>query len=136
VSLINKKILNLQFTTRAVVLLSTAMLLASTVMIDVQAQPDPEVAIDRAFRFESSSRQGALIASLKGWMGSYQRIIKEENNYLAIFDRGSIPVGATFTTSGSLETILFGCPKSKSISINDAPEGIRQELSKCAGFKS
>lgn len=115
---------------------SCTALLALLLAPHVQAQPDPEVVIDRAFRFESSSRQGALIGSLKRWMGPYQRIVKEENNYLVIFDSGSIPVGARFTTSGSLETIVFGCPRSKSLSINDAPEGIRQELSKCAGFKS
>lgn len=113
-----------------------ALLLASPLAIDVQAQTDSAVAIDRAFRYESSSRQGALIGSLKKWMGAYQRIATEDNNYLVIFDSGSIPVVARFTTSGALETIVFGCPRSKSLSINDAPEGIRQELSKCAGFRS
>ena len=130
------KKLKLQLTNRAAMFLSTALLLVQPLATSVQAQPDPEVAIDRAFRYESSSSQGNLIGSLKKWMGAYQRIAKDGDNYLVIFDKGSIPVGAKFTTSGSLETIIFGCPRSKSVSISDAPEVIRQGLSRCAGFKS
>lgn len=130
------KKLKLQLTSRIAMLLSTALLLVQPLTLNVQAQPDPDVALDRAFRYESSSNQGVLIGSLKKWMGAYQRITKDGNTYLVIFDSGSIPVAARFTTSGSLETIVFGCPRSKSLSISDAPEGIRQELSRCAGFKS
>jgi hypothetical protein len=130
------KKLKLQLTHRIGLLLSTAVLLVQPLALNVQAQPDPAVAIDRAFRYESSSNQGLLIGTLIKWMGAYQRIVQDGENYLVIFDSGSIPVSPRFTTSGALETLTFGCPRSKSLSINDAPEAIRQELSKCAGFKS
>ena len=130
------KKLKLQLIHRAAILLSTALLLVQPLAISVQAQPDPEVAIDRAFRYESSSSQGNSISSLKKWMGAYQRISKNGDSYLAVFDSGSIPVNAQFKTNGSIESMSFGCPKSNSLSVSDAPEGIRQALSKCAGFKS
>jgi len=44
------------------------------------AQPAPEVAIDRAFRYESSApnlQSQQMLGSLKNWMGAYQRIRKD-----------------------------------------------------------
>jgi hypothetical protein len=130
------KKLKLQLTNRAAIFLSTALLLVQPLATSVHAQPDPEVAIDRAFRYESSSSQGSMIGSLKQWMGAYQRIAKNGDTYSAIFDSGSIPVNAQFKTNGSIESMSFGCPRSNSLSVSDAPEGIRKALSKCAGFKS
>ncbi len=91
------------------------------------------------FRYESSStsRQGRdLLISFKKWMGTSTRIRTDGNNYEAIFDGGSLPIEAKFKANGSIESLNFGCPISKSLSINDAPEDLRKALSKCAGFKS
>jgi hypothetical protein len=124
---------------RAVTLLSQALLLVLSIELVAQAQPAPEIVLDRLFRNESSapnSQSRQMLVSFKEWMGSYQRIRKEGSGYVAVFDSGSLPLDAKFKANGSIETMTFGCPTSKSLSLSDAPTGIRQALSKCAGFKS
>ncbi len=123
---------------RAVTVLNTA-LLALSIELVAQAQPAPEVVLDRLFRNESSApntQSREMLVSFKQWMGSYQRIRKEGGGYVAVFDSGSLPLDAKFNANGSIETMNFGCPKTKSLSIDTAPSGIRQSLSKCAGLKS
>ncbi len=117
----------------------TALLSISAVATSVRAQPAPEVAIDRMFRYESSAptTQGReLLIDLKKWMGAYQRIRKDGNGYVAIFDGGSLPLDAKFKPNGSVESMTFGCPTSRSLSVSDAPTAVRKALSKCSGFKS
>lgn len=137
-SSIKQKISNLQITCLGLVL-STAPILVQTLAITAQAQPAPEVAIDRMFRYDSSAptdRERQLLANVKKWMGAYQRVRKDGNSYLAVFDSGSLPVDAKFKANGSIESMSFGCPISRSLSVNDAPIELRKSLSKCAGFKS
>jgi hypothetical protein len=115
------------------------MLSISAVAVSVCAQPAPEVAIDRMFRYESSapSTQGReLLIDLKKWMGAYQRIRKEGSGYVAVFDSGSLPLDAKFKPNGSVESMTFGCPTSRSLSVSGAPTSVRKALSKCSGFKS
>ena len=129
----------MQITDRVAMVLFTALLLVQTLSITAQAQPAPEVAIDRMFRYESSStsRQGRdLLISFKKWMGTYQRIRTDGNNYEAIFDRGSLPIEAKFRANGSIESLSYACPISKSLSLNDAPDDLKKALSKCAGFRA
>jgi hypothetical protein len=124
---------------RAVTVLSQALLIVLSIELVAQSQPAPEVVLDRLFRNESSapnSQSRQMLVSFKEWMGSYQRIRKEGSGYVAVFDSGSLPLDAKFKANGSIETMTFGCPTSKSLSLSDAPTGIRQALSKCAGFKS
>jgi hypothetical protein len=124
---------------RAVSVLSQALLIVLSIDLVVQAQPAPELVLDRLFRNESSapnSQSREMLVSFKQWMGSYQRIRKEGSGYVAVFDSGSLPLDAKFKANGAVETMNFGCPTSKSLSLSDAPSGIRQALSKCAGFKS
>ena len=129
----------MQITDRVAMVLFTALLLVQTLSITAQAQPAPEVAIDRMFRYESSStsRQGRdLLISFKKWMGTDQRIRTDGNNYEAIFDGGSLPIEAKFKANGSIESLSYGCPISKSLSLNDASDDLKKALSKCAGFRS
>ncbi len=124
---------------RAVTVFSTALLLVLSIELVAQAQPAPEIVLDRLFRNESSApntQSREMLVSFKQWMGSYQRIRKEGGGYVAVFDSGSLPIDAKFKANGAVETMNFGCPTSKSLSLSDAPSGIRQALSKCAGFKS
>jgi hypothetical protein len=115
------------------------LLMMELVSIRVQAQPAPEVSLDRVFRYESTLPGNAvgreLLPGLKKWMGAYQRIRKDGESYLAVFDGGSIPVNAKFKTNGSVESLTFGCPVTRSLSINDAPMEVRTGLAKCAGVK-
>jgi hypothetical protein len=135
---IENKISKLQVTSRLVML--PLLLMIELISTTVQAQPAPEIAIDRVFRYESSLPGNAmgreLLPGLKKWMGAYQRIRKDGDSYLAVFDGGSIPVNAKFRTNGSVESLVFGCPITRSLSISDAPIEVRTGLSKCAGFKS
>ena len=77
---------------RAAMLCSTSLLLILPLNLNAQAQPAPEIIIDRLLRSDSQSasssdRNGALLASFKIWMGAYQRLIsKDDNKFMAIFD--------------------------------------------------
>jgi hypothetical protein len=134
---IQKKISKLQITNRLALILATTLLLIKPLELTVQAQAAPEVMVDRMFVYESSGGQyQGVIGSLKKWMGAYQHIRKDGDTYLLVFDSGSLPLDVRFTTSGSIESMNFGCPISKSLSISDAPSDLRQVLSKCSKFKS
>jgi hypothetical protein len=135
----NQKVQNRGTIDRAMKVLSIALLLALSIELVAQAQPAPEVVLDRLFRNESSapnSQSREQLVSFKQWMGSYQRISKQGGGYVAVFDSGSLPLDAKFKANGAVETMNFGCPISKSLSISTAPMDLRQALSKCAGFKS
>ncbi|WP_309739071.1 hypothetical protein [Chamaesiphon sp. OTE_20_metabat_361] len=130
----------MKITHRIATLSTTTILLSiSSLGMVANAQPAPEVVLDRAFRYESSaptSQGRGLLTSFQGWLGTYQRIRKDGSGYVVVFDRGSLPLDAKFKSNGSIESMTFGCPISRSVSINDAPTDIRQALSKCGGFRS
>ncbi|WP_310411613.1 hypothetical protein [Chamaesiphon sp. OTE_8_metabat_110] len=130
----------MKITHRIATLSTTTILLSiSSLGMVANAQPAPEVVLDRAFRYESSaptSQGRGLLTSFQGWLGTYQRIRKDVSGYVVVFDRGSLPLDAKFKSNGSIESMTFGCPISRSVSINDAPTDIRQALSKCGGFRS
>jgi hypothetical protein len=131
-----QKISQLQITSRLALLLTTTFLLIKPLELTAQAQPAPEVMVDRMFVYESSGGQyQAVISNLKRWMGSYQRIRKDDDNYLLVFDGGSLPIDIQTSSSGSVTGLNFGCPISKTLSISDAPGELRQVLSQCSRFK-
>ncbi len=136
---INRRTWTLPAIARACIALFPTLLLVLSIEPVVKAQPEAAVAIDRAFRYESSfassNTQGRLVSSFKNWLGAFQRIRTDGNNYIAVFDRGSLPIDAKFKANGSVESLIFGCPISKSLSLSDAPSDVRQALSKCPGFK-
>jgi hypothetical protein len=128
---------------RALMLCSASLLLTLPLGTNAQAQPAPEIIIDRMLRSDSQStssgdRNQALLASFKTWMGAYQRLIsKDDNKFIAVFDRGSLPIEIRPKSSGSsIDNLSFGCPITKSLSMSSAPSNLQQALSKCAGFKS
>ena len=128
---------------RVAMLFSASLLLVLPLSLNAQAQPAPEIIIDRMLRSDSQSasssdRNGALLASFKTWMGAYQRLIsKDDNKFMAIFDRGSLPIEIRPKSNGSsIDSLSFGCPITKSLSMSSAPSNLQQALSKCAGFKS
>jgi hypothetical protein len=139
-SFVNSKTVNRQIIDRSIKILGIGLLLTSSMGLKTLAQSDPAVAIDRILRYESSSApggntQGALISGLKKWLGAYQRILKEDNHYTAVFDRASLPLILELKESGDFKTFSFGCPITRSISTSDAPKAFQQILSKCNGFK-
>jgi hypothetical protein len=128
---------------RAAMLCSASLLLVLPLGMNAQAQAAPEIIIDRMLRSDSQStsssdRNQALLASFKTWMGAYQRLIsKDDNKFVAVFDRGSLPIEIRPKSNGSsIDNLSFGCPITKSLSMSSAPSNLQQALSKCAGFKS
>ena len=112
-------------------------MLIKTSELTAQAQAAPEVMVDRMFVYESSGGQfQGLIGSLKKYMGSYQHIRKNDDNYILVFDSGSIPIDIQVSDSGSVSGMSFGCPISRTLSLSDAPSELRQILSQCSRFKS
>jgi hypothetical protein len=132
-----QKISQLQINSRLALLLTTTFLLIKPLELTAQAQPAPEVMVDRMFVYESSGGlyQG-VISNLKKWMGAYQRIRKDDDNYILVFDGGSLPIDIRTSDSGSVTGLNFGCPISKTLSISDAPGELRQVLSQCSRFKA
>ena len=135
-SSIQQQISKLQITSRLTLILATTLLLIKPLELTAQAQAAPEVMVDRMFVYESSGGlyQG-VISSLKKWMGAYQRIRKDDDNYLLVFDGGSLPIDIQVSASGSIAGLNFGCPISRTLSISDAPSELRQVLSQCSKFK-
>jgi hypothetical protein len=133
------KVINMQSTNRIAIVSAMVLVSLCSLAMSATAQPAPEVAIDRMFRYSSapgSTSQGrALLGSVIQWMGSYQRTLKDGNGYVAVFDGGSLPIDAKFKANGTVESMTFGCPTSRSLSISNAPPELRKALSKCAGFK-
>lgn len=135
----NRKKLNLKIANRVAVV-GTLLSIVASMDLTVMAQPAPEIIIDRIFRYNSAPpgsniQDRNLVESLKKWLGAYQRVIEEGNNYVAIFDRASIPLKVKFKDSGEIESFGFGCPATKSISLNEAPLELQKLLSKCHGSK-
>jgi hypothetical protein len=131
---------NLKITNRVTIGLAAALLAVGTLELAAQAQVDPAITIDRMLRFDSTpagiDRQSQIVVmSFKKWMGAYQRLRKDGNTYMAVFDRGSLPIEARFKSSGAFDGLNFGCPVTNSLSLNDAPIELRQALTKCTGFK-
>lgn len=133
---IQPKIANLPITSRLTLMLATMVLLIKPLELTAQAQPAPEVMLDRMFVYESSGGQyQGTISALKKWMGTYQRIHKDDDNYMLVFDSGSLPIDIQTSVSGSVSGLSFGCPISRTLSISDAPTELRQMLSQCSKFK-
>ncbi len=132
---IQLKISKLQVTSRLALMLTTALLLIKPLELVAQAQPAPEMMVDRMFVYESSSGQfQGVIGNLKKWMGRYQHIRKNDDNYILVFDSGSLPIDIQVSESGSIAGLNFGCPISRTLSISDAPRELRQILSQCSKF--
>ncbi len=137
----NRKIFNLKMINRVVVVLGIVLLLAQQIRLTALAETSPEIIIDRMFRYDSSpagnnNRDRAIVNSLKKWLGAYQRLLLgEDNNYVAIFDRASLPLKVKLTDSGEIESFAFGCPVTKSLSFHQAPIELRKLWLKCNGSK-
>jgi hypothetical protein len=54
---------------------------------------------------------------------------------VAIFDGGSLPIDVKLSTLGRIERITVGCPNTRSLSVNNPPTNLQNELRKCGGFR-
>ncbi len=107
-----------------------------------QAQPTtPEAAIDRAFRSGTlppgtSTQLQSLVAGIRNWMGPYQGLRKEGDGYLVRFERGELPVSVRQNARGQIDSVSFGCPRSRSLNLSQASKELRQVLSPCPGLQN
>jgi hypothetical protein len=127
---------NPNITDRVVLILGTLLMLGCQNNLTVLAQPAPALVIDRIFRYNSTppgsdNQTTSSLVSLKKWMGSYQRTLGEGTNYVAIFDRGSVPLTIELKDSGDIKSVVFGCPVAKSLSLSDAPADLQKLWIKC-----
>jgi hypothetical protein len=135
-----RKILNLHIINRVVVVFGTLLLVIPSMELPATAQPSPLITLDRIFRYNSSppgssTQERTLLVSLKQWLGAYQRVLGEGNNYTAIFDRGSLPLAVEFKDTGDLKNLVVGCPITKALSVSEAPIEIQKLMSKCTRLK-
>lgn len=103
-----------------------------------QAQINAKAALDRSLRSNTGSngKYQPLLASLKQWLGDYQKVQPEGSNYSAIFERGTVPVTIKLKNDGSIEGYGMGCPiVPKSLSLSQAPSELQKLLSKCPNLK-
>ena len=107
-----------------------------------QAQPTAsEVAIDRAFKLGSlppgtDAQTRSLVAGIRSWMGAYQGLRKEGNDYLVMFERGQLPVSVRQNARGQINSVSFGCPRSRTLNLSQASKELRQVLSSCPNLKN
>jgi hypothetical protein len=84
----------------------------------------------------------AAMLSLEKWLGSYQKVQKSQNGYVAVFTNGSVPVTASFKTNKlirsakSVSDLFLGCPISKSLALRLVPSTIRSTFPKCPNLQS
>ncbi len=107
-----------------------------------QAQPtSPEVAIDQAFRLgslppEADAQIQSLVAGIRNWMGSYQGLRRQGDDYLVMFERGELPVSVRQDARDQINSVSFGCPRSKSLNLNQASKELRQVFSPCPNLQN
>ena len=119
-------------------LINSSSMAMPTVAIANPQQVDAKAALDRSMRSNlgSNGKYQPLLASLKQWMGDYQKIQPEGSNYSAIFDRGSVPVSVKFKENGSIESYGMRCPiVTKSLALSKAPRDLPELLSKYPNLK-
>jgi hypothetical protein len=135
VSSIVRKLVMRSTIDRLKISLCAAFVLIPTLGLTALAQPAPELSIDRIFRYESSSSGNATqsnsIVGLKKWLGAYQRIIRDDNNYVVVFDRASLQLIVELKDSGELKGFTVGCPVSRSMFTSETPEEFQKLMTKC-----
>jgi hypothetical protein len=123
-------------TSRIAVGSAVFLLLGSSMQLTTQAQPSFEGTIDQAFKnnsFPGAGEQGReLIVGIKQWIGPYKKAQKnkKDDNYLAIFDRGSLPIKVS-----GLASVGVGCPVTK-LPLSKAPSNIQKAFAKCPNLKA
>ncbi|MBD2099452.1 hypothetical protein [Leptolyngbya sp. FACHB-261] len=110
----------------------------------------PQAAIERLFRtpdlqstwFDPSFLQRVPVAQFqrfitgfKSWLGNYQSVRADGNNFLVVFERGSIPAAVRLNPRGQIVGLGFECPRSTSVPLNQAPPELRQILSSCSELR-
>ncbi len=130
-----RKSVNRQIIDRLSTICCTCLVMMPAMVLKVSAQMAPEVSIDRIFRYESSSSgaagQGEFAMSLKKWLGAYQRLLKDGDNYTAVFDRASLPLTVELKDNGDFKGFGIGCGATSSLPMSEAPEEFRKLLLKC-----
>jgi hypothetical protein len=93
-----KTIVNLQSTRQVLWGLGIILFSFPLLPLAAQAQTSFEGAIDQAFSAESfpgaNEQQKQFIVGMKKWIGPYQkaRVGNKKGNYIAVFNRGSLPI--------------------------------------------
>lgn len=129
------------FINREAMAVFAAVLIAQPLAMSARGQASPAVIIDKVFKSDYSMPgmrrdDRSRIDFFKKYMGTYQRTIaQDENNYLAVFDSGTLPIELKIRPSGAIESLNFGCPNTRSLSFYDLPTSLRSELKKCGGFR-
>lgn len=112
-----------------------------TFLAQAQFNTPEALAIDKLFSADaappgSSSQNQRLFISVKNWMGAYQGVQPEGNNYLIKFERGLLPVSVRVDGKGEIKSLSVGCPRSTSLNLNQASTQIREMLSRCPGLQN
>jgi hypothetical protein len=133
--LIDRQPLSRQIRDRLATICCACLVIIPATVQTAFAQAAPEIAIDRAFRYDSSSLgsygQVTATAGLKQWLGAYQRTLRDGDNYTVVFDRAALSLIVELKDSGELKSFAIGCPTNRSLSLSDAPEQLRRTLSMC-----
>jgi hypothetical protein len=111
---------------------------------EAQPQTDPGTTIDQFLRSnaplpKADANVQQQYVSLRRWLGAYQGISKEDKNYLATFENGSLPVFVSLNAKGQIESYGIGCPRSQILSLSQMPDNLKQATkqawSKCTSIQ-
>jgi hypothetical protein len=104
---------------------------------NAQAQVTAKAAVDRSFKTNigSNGKPNQLFVSLKQWLGDYRQVKQQdENTYIGIFERGSLPLEVNVKPDGSIENYGVSCPVTK-LSLSQAPSDLQKIFSNCPNLK-
>lgn len=134
-TLISSKPVSRQITDQLATIFCACLVIIPATVQTAFAQAAPEIAIDRIFRYDSSSSgsygQASVTAGLKQWLGAYQRTLRDGDNYVVVFDRAALSLIVELKDSGELKNFTIGCPTNRSVSLSDAPEAMQRSLARC-----
>ena len=123
---------------RLATIFCTCLVLVTSIGLPALAQPSPEVEIDKIFRYDSlppGSYGQVGTGSLRGWLGAYQRTLRDGDKYTAVFDRATVALVVELKEGGEFKSFTIGCPVGRSLPTSGAPEGFQKILSQCSKSK-
>jgi hypothetical protein len=102
------------------------------------AQPSTEAAVNQIFQStvplpgatkQQHQNRLNLQATLTQWLGAYQTVKKEDNHYLMIFEKGTLPIKMEFKPNGNPKSLsVVGCPVTSG-PLSQAPRQYQQAIS-------
>jgi hypothetical protein len=132
-----KKLIATGSTRPLVIGLGATVLLLQALALTASAEPSAEATLNQIFGSDvplpganSQERQNRIAVKtvLTQWMGGFQGVRKENDNYRVLFEQGSALMNVQFRKNGDPDTLgIVGCPVT-SVPVSQAPRPFQKRL--------